>query len=328
MKAICLQEVQKIELKDVPKPVNASKDHLIIKMKVSATNHGDNLVIAGSFPPISKHQICGVSGVGEVVEIGENVPQKYKKKKVAVYSSLKVTEHTVGAWSEYTELHYLNCVILPDNVKLEEYSGSLVNAITPYAFLKQIQKEGHPGIISTAGNSATGRAMVGICLKYNIPLISIVRNEKGKAQLEELKAENILIQNDHNFESKLKELSNQLNTTAVFDGVGGMLLTKVANSIPHNSTIYTYGFLGGGESLSIHTSSILMKGLTIKGFGNFLSETVQNSENLEIALNDLSKIIDMPHFKTKVGKTFPLKEFKEALNYKSDKGEKAVFTFQ
>ena len=324
MKAICFKKKMVVELNDVQTPKKAKKDHLIIKMVASAINSGDNLVISGVFKSDSQYQICGVSGVGEVVEVGENVPQEYFGKNVAIYRALKVTENTIGTWSEYSQLHYLNCVILPKNVNIEEYSGTLVNTITPYAFIKQIQKEGHNGIICTAGTSATGRAMLGICTVNDIPLISIVRNEKGKKQLEELKAKNILIQNETNFERDFEQLSNKLSATAVFDGVGGELISKIALKLPANSAIYTYGFLGGDKPLSIHTSNILMKNLTIKGFGNFNTETVKNNDKLEIALKDLSKIIDMPHFKTKVGKTYQLNEYAEALNFKSDKGEKAV----
>ena len=218
MKAICFKEKNVVTLNEVQTPKNAKKEHLIIKMKASAINLGDFLVITGAFKSDSKYEVCGVSGVGKIIEIGEGVSQEYKGKNVAVYRALQVTDDTVGTWSEYSQLHYLNSVILPDNVNIEEYSGSLVNTITPYAFLKQIQKEGHSGIICTAGNSATGRAMLGICLAYDIPLISIVRNAEGKKQLKELNAKNILIESDPNFEAQLKELSNQLNATAVFDG--------------------------------------------------------------------------------------------------------------
>lgn len=325
MKAVCFKSPGNLELKMVSTPEKAKSEHIIIKMIASGINPGDNMVISGMMPASSSDKICGVSGVGKVIEIGENTPKEFNNKNVAVYTSLKVTENRGGTWSEYFQMHYLNCVILPDSIDLIEYSASLVNTITPYAFLKEIQKDGHSGIICTAGTSASGRAMLGICLTNDIPLISIVRNEEGKKELQELNAENILVQSNSNFEVDLKNLSEKLNTTAVFDGVGGELISKVAVNLPRNSTIYTYGFLDGEKHLSLHTSNILMNNLTIKGFGNFLSETVTNSAKLEIALKELSKIIKMPHFKTKVGKTYQLEEFNDALNYKSEKGEKAIF---
>ena len=85
----------------------------------------------------------------------------------------------IGTWCEYAKLHYLhcailsdNCAILPDNVNMKEYSGS------------------------TAGTSATGIAMLGICLAYNFPIISIARTEDNKKELEELGVKNIVVQND------------------------------------------------------------------------------------------------------------------------------------
>jgi NADPH:quinone reductase-like Zn-dependent oxidoreductase len=49
----------------------------------------------------------------------------------------------IGTWCEYAHMHYLDCVILPDDAVPEEYAGSVVNAITPYAFLQQVSTEGH-----------------------------------------------------------------------------------------------------------------------------------------------------------------------------------------
>lgn len=330
MKAICLTRSRKLKLDHVSSPQKAASGHLIIEMKACGINSGDKAFIAGAFAPgtipVSRYDICGVSGSGKVVEIGDGVPQRFKGKNVAIYKSLKFSDHIVGTWSEYAHMHYHHCVILPDNVSLEEYSGSLVNSITPYAFLKQISSEGHKGIICTAGTSATGLAMLGICLENNVPIISIVRSEKAKKQLEELEASHVLDQSDPDFDSRLEELAGQLNATAVFDGVGGDLISRVAEVLPRGSSIYAYGFLGGDKPLCLHTSVVLMKNLTIKGFGNFTSETVQNPKKLEVALNDLGKIIARPYFKTKVGKTFRLEEINEAMEFSSPDGNKAVIS--
>ncbi len=165
MKAICRTKDFKTKISELPIPETVP-EHIVIKISACGINPGDGAWIAGAFPPglapESLHDICGVSGAGEVIEIGTGVPSQYKGKRVAFYRSLKFSEHLVGTWSEYVRMHYLHCVILPHDANMVEYSGSLVNAITPYAFLKQITEQGHKGIICTAGTSATGRAMLAI----------------------------------------------------------------------------------------------------------------------------------------------------------------------
>lgn len=330
MKAIKVTTNKSVELVELAKPNDAYSEHLIIKMQSCGINSGDNAFINGVFPkgtiPESLYNIAGVSGVGTVIEVGQGVPDTYKGKNVTVYRSLKFSENIIGTWSEYSCLHYLQCAIVPENLNLEDYSGSLVNIITPYAFLNQIKEEGHKAIICTAGNSATGVAMLGICLAYNFPVISIVRNYDDKKELEVLGAKNIIVQSDTDFKEQLKEIAQELKATACFDGVGGAILNNIVDVLPFGSTIYAYGYLGGQIPFSFHTS-ILMKDITIKAFSNFRSSTVQNPNNLQKALKDIESIINMPHFKTKIGKKFTIEEVKEALKLSSPKGEKAVIVF-
>lgn len=327
MKAIIIKDKKGVILENIPQPESVSAEYLIIKMEYMGINAGDHVLISGElapgFFPESRYSVAGVSGVGRVIETGDGVPEYYKDKLVTVYRSLKFGEQIIGTWTEYAHLHYLQCAVLPDNADPKEYSGSLVNIITPYAFLKQAESEGHKGIIITAGNSATGIAMLGFCLAYNIPVISIVRNAKGKKELEMLGAQHILIQDESDYKKKLQELSTQLKTTAIFDGTGGSVLNDMMDVIPFGSTIYAYGFLGGSTPLSFHTG-ILMKEITIKGFANHKTDTVKDPKNLENALKEISRLIHMPHFKTKSGVDFTLEQIDEAMRYSSPDSGKAI----
>lgn len=327
MNAICLLPNEGVTLQKVPKPEKAKFEHLIVKMDSCAINPGDKAFINRPLPlgaVVSLYNVYGASGAGTVIETGPGVPETYAGKKVALYRSLKFSEKIVGTWCEYSHVHFLDCIILPDDAQLNEYSGSLVNIITPYAFLKQIMEEGHKGIISTAGTSATGIAMVGFCLAYNFPLISIVRTEDSKKELESLGAKNVIVQNHNDFKLQLKDIAHQLEATAIFDGVGGETLNKMIDVIPNYSTIYTYGYLGGGTLLAFHTSILNAKGLTIKSFGNFRSKTVQNPQSLEKGLKDISELIHMPHFKTKTGEKYKLEQINDALQFSSENGAKAI----
>lgn len=326
MKAIILKGKNQVQVKNVPQPEKAAPEHLIIKMQACGINSGDKLFVSGSFPrgiPASKYNIAGVSGVGKVIETGEGVPHYYKNKNVTVYRSLKNSEETIGTWSEYAHLHFLNCTVLPETADPELYSGSLVNIITPYAFLKQARKEGHKALLCTAGNSATGLAMLGLCLMYKFPIISIVRTEKGKRELEALGAENIIVQSEADFKRLLYKKAEQLEATAVFDGVGGTTLSNIIDVLPFNTTIYCYGFLNKEMPFTFHTTS-LMRGITIKAFSNFRTPTVQDPLKLEKAFQDISKLIDRPYFQTKIGLRANMENVMEAINSSSTEGRKTV----
>jgi NADPH2:quinone reductase len=273
MKAVVLAN-DNLVVQNVEKPQTAAPDHLIIKMSAATINSGDKFFLR--FPPQpwmvqSQYGIKGVSGAGTVLQAGEGVPDQYKGKNVAFYRQLKYSESAIGTWSEYAHLHYLDCVILPDDADMEEYSGSVVNAITPFAFLKQIISEGHKGIISTAGNSATGIALIGFRLAYNFPLISIVRNQQGQQELEKLGATNIMVQADPDFNQQLTETAQVLQATAIFDGTGGETLTKILPLIPANSVIYSYGYIGDAVPVSFHTSMLAVKNIVIKPFSNLIT---------------------------------------------------------
>lgn len=329
MKAITLTSAEGIKFQDVTQPLKAEPGHLLIKMDSCAINPGDKAFINRALPigaATSLYNIYGASGAGIVTEIGKNVPESYAGKKVAIYRSLKSSSSLVGAWCEYSHLPILDCILLPENAILENYSSSLVNAITAYAFLNQTIEKGHKAIIATAGSSATGIALLGFCLTYNFPIISIVRNNESKKELENLGAKNILVQTDSAFKAELQSLSHELSATAIFDGVGGIILNQIIDAVPNQTTIYTYGYLGGIQPLSIHTSLLNVKGLTITGFSNGKSKTAQDPDLLTKALNEITNVIHMPHFRTKVGKKFPLHEIEDALLYVSQKGEKAVLS--
>ncbi|KAL0487327.1 mitochondrial enoyl-[acyl-carrier protein] reductase [Acrasis kona] len=329
MKAICSSNPGAV-FKTVPKPDHAEPGHLLVKMKACGVNPGDKKLIEGSFPvgvQGSKHDIFGGSGAGRVIQVGDGVPESFANQNVAIYRSLVRSEHIVGTWSEYAHVHHLDCIILPKNLDECEYSASLVNIITAYAFYKQVLSEGHKGIISTAAYTATGIALIGICNAYHIPLISIVRNDEEKNKIERYACQNVFSQTDSEFFNKLKGTSHKLGTTAVFDGVGGAVLNQIIHLVPNNTTFYSYGFLGGQVPLTIHTS-VLMKGIILKGFSNFFSSTVLNQEELSKALKDIEAIIHLPHFRTRVGAKFNPEDIKKALEYKGVDLARPVLYFE
>ena len=324
MNGLCVTQNGGLELRQVPRPLVAEPGHLLIRVIASGINGGDKAFLGRPGGVVmSRYGVWGVSLAGEVIAIGSDVPERYRGVFVAGYRSLVPGDAIVGTWSEYALLPYLSCVILPAGVDVEAYAGSLVNIITPYAFLKLVQEGGHRAVISTAGSSATGLAMLGLALAYGVPLISLVRSAQARSLLLELGATHVLVQTDVDFARQLGSLAAELSATAVFDGVGGAALNPILEVLPVNSTVYAYGYLGGSAPLSFHTS-LLQRGLTITRFSNFRTATVEDPRRLEQALLDIGGLIHEPYFKTKLGERFALGDISSAMAYVGPHGEKAI----
>jgi len=328
MKAICVTAGRELEVRDVPTPTAPAPGHLLIDMDASAINHGDKIflrrpTVAGNALALDPNNVWGASGTGRIVAAGTGVPAEYTGKQVAIYRSLGRSPESIGLWCERAQVPYSTCLILPDNVRARDYCGSLVNVITAYAFLDEITAAGHRGVIVTAGNSATGYALAALARSRKLPAIFLVRTEGAREALCRLGAEHVIVTSE-GFTDTLSVLSAELGTTAVFDGVGGDLLTRIAPVLPMNSTIYLYGLLGGAAAVSIQSVLFMMKNLTLRRFSNFESRTVKDHDELVSALNALKGVIDDRMFRTRIGKEFGLDQVELAMAYESLDGSKAV----
>ena len=329
VKAICVNADRKLEVRDVPTPNNSPPGHLIAEIKGAAINHGDKSFLANPGPAASRalnrnHDVWGASAAGTVLAVGEDVSAELVGREVAIYRSLSKSAESVGLWSEQVLVERTSCVVLPKSVSAQDYSGSLVNVISAYAFLEQIAVEDHKGVIVTAGNSATGLAMAALARTRGMPAIFLTRSEDTAAKLRGYGLSHVLVTSDEDFESELGKLAAELGTTAVFDGVGGELTSRIAPTLPMYSAIYFYGFLGAAAPVTISSLLIMAKNLVLKRFSNFASATVADPQRLAAAITYLEGVIDDPLFQTRVGKEFAFDQIDAAMSYEAKPGAKAV----
>lgn len=327
MKAVCVTADRKLETRDIALADTPPPGHLLLQMDSSAINHGDISFLARGLAAamgVGSREVWGASGTGRVIATGEGVPGHNVGKSVAIYRSLRPTPETIGLWSERTVVHPLSCLVLPDAVRARDYCGSLVNMITPYAFLEQMAGEGHKGVVVTAGGSATGNALEALARRRGISALHLVRTEAARNELHELGITSALVTRDPNFERDFATRAERLGGTAVFDGIGGELIGRIVPHLPANATVYGYGFLGGNTQIGITSLQVTLKNLTIKRFSNFESTTVKDDRKLAAALAALTEIVADPLFRTRIGEEFSFEEIDRAMKYEAARGVKAV----
>ena len=326
MRAVCTRPDRTLEICELTTPTAPAPGHLLVDIDACAINHGDKAFL--SMAPTSlgprSNAIWGASAAGRVVAVGTGVPEAYAGRQVAVYRSLHPTAETVGLWCQRAQVHYLCCLILPDRVRARDYCGSLVNVVTAYAFLRQATDEGHRGIVVTAGGSATGHALAALARRRGLPVIHLVRSAPAREALRRREMEHVLDTSDPEFAEVFAALAQRLSATAVFDGLGGEIVGRLAPHLPENATFFFYGFLAGGAPISVPTRLFMAKNLVMKRFSNFRSATVEDSSALATALADLEGCIDDPLFRTRLGRDFRFDEIDAAMRFETAPGAKAV----
>ncbi len=307
-------------------PTDPAPGHLLVDIDACAINHGDKTFLSMASMALAPrgNDVWGASGAGRVVAVGAGVPEGYVGKQVAIYRSLRPTPETIGLWCERAHVHHLCCLILPDDLRARDYCGSLVNAVTAYAFLRQAADEGHGGIVATAGNAATGHALAALAHRRDVAIIHLVRSAPAREALRRRGMAHVLATDDGDFEREFGALARGLRATAVFDGLGGDIVGRLAPHLPENATFYFYGFLDGSKPMSLTTSLFMTRNLVMKRFSNFQSATVRDLRALGDALADLRGCIDDPRFRTRIGEAFSFDDIDPAMRFEVTPGAKAV----
>ena len=91
--------------------------------------------------------------------------------------------------------------------------------------------------------------MAALTQKKAIPALFLVGSPQGREALRALNVERVLATSGEPFDTKFQQLAEQLKTTAVFDGVGGELISRIAPHLPADTTISLYGFPAGLASI-------------------------------------------------------------------------------
>lgn len=329
MKAICVTPDRRLDVRSIPAPGAPPAGHLRIEIDAATITHGDKFFLTRPLPGATTltaggQAVYGANAAGRVTAIGPDVPAEYSGKKVAIYKALHRSAESIGVWCETAQLPYATCLILPDEVPPRDYCGSFGNILTVHAFLAEIRAGGHKGVIVTAGNSATGRIAVSLTRRLQVPAVFLVRSAAAREDLLRHGAAHVLVTSEEGFESRLGGLAATLEATAVFDGVGGDLLSRIVPSLPMNATVFIYGFLGAANPIALSTMLVMGKNLTLRRFSILESATVRDPKALASATADIRRFIGDPLLTTRIGREFRFDAIEAAMAFEALPGARAV----
>jgi NADPH:quinone reductase-like Zn-dependent oxidoreductase len=236
------QGMLELSLHDVPLP-SPSSSEVVVRVEAAPINPSDlglllagadvaSAVVAGtSERPIitapladgalrslaarvGKSLTVGNEGAGTVVAAGSSPEaQSLMGRTVAVAGG--------SMYSQFRSVNIASCLVLPPGTLAHEGASSFVNPLTALGMIETMRREGHKGIVHTAGASNLGQMLVKLCLEENVPLVAIVRKPEQVELLRSIGALHICDSSSPTFMPDLIAAITATSATIAFDAIGG-----------------------------------------------------------------------------------------------------------
>lgn len=155
----------------------------------------------------------GSEGAGVVVAAGKGA-EALIGRTVALRSPL-------GTYAQYRVARAQDCLLIAEGVAPEQAASAIINPQTVLGMVETMRQEGHRALVHTAAASNVGQMLNRLCLKENIPLLNIVRDNAQVETLKQLGARFVLDSTSTKFEQELIEAVAETGATLAFDAIGG-----------------------------------------------------------------------------------------------------------
>lgn len=323
-KVLCAQGYKKEPvIQEIPlsKP---GKNQVLVKIEFSPINPSDVASIAGVYPVSAKvpHPV-GYEASGTIAAIGEDLKVPHKVGD-------KVYVLQLGAFGQYVLTNSEDCILIKENISLEQAACHFVNPATVVSFGRIIEKGNHKAVIHTAGASALGKMLIRYLKQKGIKSINIVRKDEYIEDLKKEGADYVLNFQAPDFEERLKEIAQKEEATITFEAICGEWTGKILKCQPDNSTVYVYGAMQSRWIVNLGAPEFIFQGKTVTGFWlmNYMKQLGKIGKEKVTELFEEAHSLLPTIFRSEIQKIYTLEEYKEALAFYSANSAKGKVLFK
>ena len=311
MKALSLAAPNKLEIVEKPIPKPTRKGQVLIKMAYSPINPSDLAFLTGQYGIQKPFPVVpGFEGSGVVIESGGGFYANYLKgKNVACVAS----EKGDGTYAEYMLTDATKCVVMGDNVSLEQGSMSFVNPLTAIELAEMAKKGGYTAIVMSAAASALSNMVNYQAKKNGLAFGGVVRRKEQVDKLTTWGVDYIANSSEENWKKDLHAWAKPHKKVLFLDAVGGGdLPSEILSCMPPKSKMVVYGMLDLENIPRISPRDFIFYEYEVAGY--WLSKTVARKSFIQ-AMKDTRKVQAMlkDGFETAINKKLSLDNFGEAL---------------
>ncbi|KAK9826125.1 hypothetical protein WJX81_006454 [Elliptochloris bilobata] len=210
--------------------------HVLVNVLWRPINPSDIMCLQGiyqGFRPTKLPAVPGLEGMGVIAAVGEGV-SGWKEGTRVTAAPWTYAEQGYGTWQEYTQVRAEHLVAVPAEVGDHQAAQFLVNPMTAYGFLEDLQVPADEWLLHNGASSVLGRELLCMARRRGTKLINVVRRHEAVDELKALGADEVICSTDEPVAQK-----------------GGAL--------------YLYSLMGG-EVVEVPGSDVLFRAVVLHGW--------------------------------------------------------------
>ena len=235
-------------------------NEVLVKIETSTFNPSDTGLLRMSYQVKANNIIPGNEGVGIVVNAGsDKEAQKLLSKRIASYRG------ETGFWAEYIILNAASCILVDDDIPIEQATTMCINPPTVLAIIDYTKKCDSSSLVHNAGASQLGQMLIVLAKEEDIKVINMVRRQAQVELLNDLGSDLTINLSEADAYQKLKSAINKFNTKVAFDAIAGDTTGKLIDCLPPAGQVFVYGGLSGNPVSGIGIRDLIYMDKAVKG---------------------------------------------------------------
>lgn len=297
-----------VETVDVPDP---GPGEVRIRVEAFALNRSEALFREGWHPvrPVLPSRI-GFELAGRVESVGDGVEGFSVGDAVGTLPAMEINQ--CGAYGELCTVPASMVVRNPPELDMAQAAALWSSSITAYAGLVDLVTI-MPGdvVIVTAASSSVGVPAIQILEMLGARVIAVTRTRAKAAALAALGPVSVIVSDEEDLVTRVRELTGGVGAQFVFDPIGGSIVGELAEATAPYGTIILYGVMSM-DPAPLPLAAMVQKNLVVRGFAMYVHDRPDRNAR---AIDFIRKGVAGGTLRPLVARTFPLDDIADAARY-------------
>ena len=227
-----------------------------IRVAWAGVNRPDALQRAGNYaPPPGASDLPGLEASGEIVALGEGVPE-------AALGALVCALLPGGGYAEEVVTPYAHCLPVPEGMGLREAACLPETFFTVWEnVFRRGRMTGGEVFLVHGGSSGIGTTAIQLAKAFGARVFATAGSAEKCAACEKLGAERAINYREEDYVEVLKEAGG---ADVILDMVGGDYIPRDIRALNHEGRLVMIAFLGGPKA-EVNFAQVMMKRLIVTG---------------------------------------------------------------